>query len=70
MALDRLPNAAPGVKSRMLVAFTACVAVDRHVTIEEAEILRVIADTLGCPVPPILTNEVKASPEQLSTSSD
>jgi Zn-dependent protease with chaperone function len=70
MALDRLPNAAPSVKSRMLVAFTACVAVDRHVTIEEAEILRVIADTLGCPVPPILTNEVKASPEQLSTSSD
>ena len=70
MALDRLSNAAPGVKSRMLVAFTACVGVDRHVTIEEAEILRVIADALGCPVPPILTTEIKASPKQRSTSSN
>ncbi len=53
-SLDRLATAAPKLKKQLLSAFAACVAEDRHVSIEETELLRVIADALGCPVPPVL----------------
>ncbi len=53
-ALDRLATAPMRKQKRMLTAFSACIASDKHVTIQEAELLRVIADALGCPVPPIL----------------
>ncbi len=38
----------------MLASFSACIAFDHKMSVEEAEILRVIADALGCPVPPVL----------------
>jgi hypothetical protein len=53
-ALDRLSLAAPKLKKRLLNAFAACIAEDSHVSIEETELLRVIADALGCPIPPVL----------------
>jgi hypothetical protein len=53
-ALDNLGSASPAAKKTMLSSFTACVATDHKMTVEEAELLRVIADALGCPVPPVL----------------
>ena len=53
-ALDQLGLASSKIKKQMIDSFTTCVTADRHTTIEEAELLRVIADALGCPVPPIL----------------
>jgi Zn-dependent protease with chaperone function len=53
-ALDSLESASPAAKKTMLLSFSACVAVDHKMSVEEAEILRVIADALGCPVPPVL----------------
>ena len=53
-ALDNLGSASPAAKKTMLSSFTTCVATDRKMTVEEAELLRVIADALGCPVPPVL----------------
>jgi Zn-dependent protease with chaperone function len=53
-ALGRLARAAPPVKRRVLDACAACIAVDTDVTTGEAELLRAVADSLDCPMPPIL----------------
>jgi Zn-dependent protease with chaperone function len=53
-ALDSLGSASPAAKKTMLSSFSACVAADPKMSVEEAELLRVIADALGCPVPPVL----------------
>jgi hypothetical protein len=54
MVLDRLAAAAPQVKARVLDACAACIASDGLVTVAEAEMLRAIADSLDCPMPPLL----------------
>jgi Zn-dependent protease with chaperone function len=52
-SLSRLDAASPSIKKKVLESAVACVAVDGFVTCNEAELLRAIADSLGCPVPPI-----------------
>jgi len=51
--LDTLRQAAPNIKKRLMEGLAACAAVDQVVTLEEGELLRAIADTLDCPVPPL-----------------
>lgn len=53
-SLNILANASPPIKKQVLEAAVVCVTTDGNVTIEEAELLRCIADSLDCPVPPIL----------------
>jgi hypothetical protein len=53
-ALDQLGSATLKMKRQMLQAFCQCVATDQTVSVEEAELLRVFSDALGCPLPPIL----------------
>jgi hypothetical protein len=53
-ALDELVAAVPNLKRGVLAACIACVLADRQVTVTEAELLRAVADSLGCPVPPLL----------------
>ena len=53
-ALDQLESASPKAKRSMLAAFTACISADNRVSVQEGELLRVIADALGSPVPPIV----------------
>jgi hypothetical protein len=53
-ALDQLGNTPLQSRREILNACSACVAADQHVTVEEAELLRVIADAFDCPVPPVL----------------
>ena len=53
-ALVELDRAAPQVKKRVLEAAVACIAADRQVTAEEAELLRAVSASMGCPMPPIL----------------
>ena len=53
-ALDKLARAAPIVKERVLDACARCVLADGSVTVKEAELLRAVADVLGCPLPPFL----------------
>jgi Zn-dependent protease with chaperone function len=53
-ALGKLALACPAVKKRVLEACTACVSADGRITLEEAELLRAVADSLDCPVPPFL----------------
>jgi Zn-dependent protease with chaperone function len=51
-ALAALDEAAPAVKRRVLQAAVACIASDRTVTASEAELLRAVAASIGCPIPP------------------
>lgn len=53
-ALDRLASATPRIKKQVLEACATCVGADGQVTVEEGELLRVIADALDCPMPPLL----------------
>jgi len=53
-ALDRLAQVTPRLRRRLLQAAVAAVVHDRQVTTAEAELLRAVADGLGCPVPPML----------------
>jgi hypothetical protein len=52
-ALGELATAAPKVKRPIVAACAACVAADGTVTVREAELLRAITSTLGCPMPPL-----------------
>jgi hypothetical protein len=51
-ALDRLDLSAPLVKKQLLYACGKAVMADGSVIDEEAELLRAVADTMGCPIPP------------------
>lgn len=54
LALDMLEQTNGTQKRAMLSAFSACIAADGKVDVAELELLRVISDALGCPMPPIL----------------
>lgn len=51
-ALDKLNESSFKVKKWVLGAALACLMHDREITVEEVELFRAVADTLGCPVPP------------------
>ncbi len=53
-ALDRLVSAAPLIKGNLLAACVAVVSADGVIIEEEAELLRAIADSLDCPIPPVI----------------
>jgi len=56
-ALNRLAQAAPQIKKNVLEACAQTVAADGVVQEAEAELLRAVADTLDCPIPPFLQME-------------
>jgi len=53
-ALDRLADADPATKQKLVAACAACVSADGKVTVEEAEALRAVAEALECPIPPFV----------------
>jgi hypothetical protein len=53
-ALSKLAMASPQLKKNVLKACIACISADSLITIDEAEMLRAIADTLDCPIPPFI----------------
>jgi hypothetical protein len=54
-ALNRLNRGAPPIKKAVLNACAAVVAADGVILENEAELLRAIADSLDCPIPPFLS---------------
>ena len=54
-ALDRLAQAVPQIKKNLLEACVHVVGADGVIQESEAELLRGIAETLDCPMPPFLT---------------
>jgi len=54
--LKKIDQASPMVKKEILMACGRAAASDGDLTNREAELLRAIADAIGCPVPPLITN--------------
>ncbi|MCA9284197.1 MAG: M48 family metallopeptidase [Phycisphaerales bacterium] len=57
-AVGRLARTAPRLKRELVRACETCIAADRRITAEEAELLRAVVVVLGCPMPPVLPGEV------------
>jgi Zn-dependent protease with chaperone function len=53
-ALDRLSQAAPQIKKSVIEACVHIVGADGVIVEREAELLRAIAETLDCPIPPYM----------------
>jgi hypothetical protein len=53
-ALARLALAVPQIKKNVLNACAETVAADGIIQVHEAELLRAIADSLDCPIPPFI----------------
>ncbi len=53
-ALDQLAQLLPPAKRKLIQAAAATVAADGKIVAAEAELLRAVADTLACPMPPLL----------------
>ncbi|MCH9651234.1 MAG: M48 family metallopeptidase [Deltaproteobacteria bacterium] len=58
-ALQTLRLTSPKLKRQLVTAAAATVAFDQVVTVAEGELLRAIADTLDCPMPPFLPGQRK-----------
>jgi Zn-dependent protease with chaperone function len=56
-ALERLSQAVPQIKKNLLGACAQTVAADGVIQQGEAELLRAIADTLDCPMPPFVQSQ-------------
>jgi hypothetical protein len=56
-ALDVLAAVTPRLKRQVLTACAECISADKEVTVREAELLRAISDSLGCPMPPLLPGQ-------------
>ena len=57
MALNRLSQAAPQIKKNVLNSCAQVVAADGLIQETEVEMLRAIADTLDCPLPPFIPTQ-------------
>ncbi|OHC34278.1 MAG: peptidase M48 Ste24p [Pseudomonadales bacterium RIFCSPLOWO2_12_59_9] len=53
-ALKRLSQLLPLQKPRLLKAMAICIAHDGRINAAEAELMRAVAETLDCPMPPLL----------------
>jgi hypothetical protein len=56
-ALNRLAQAAPLIKKNLIEACIHTVGADGVILEAEAELLRAVADTLDCPMPPFVAAE-------------
>jgi Zn-dependent protease with chaperone function len=54
-ALERFDASTPLLKKQLLMACAAVAAHDGQIVDAEAELLRAVADTIGCPMPPLNT---------------
>lgn len=57
-ALSAVAQATPQAQGQLVGACAASISADGQATIEEVELLRGVSDLLGCPMPPLLVNEV------------
>jgi uncharacterized tellurite resistance protein B-like protein len=59
-ALDHLNCLKPLQKPQLLKAMSECVLHDGKLTMREAELYRAIADSLDCPIPPLITDFISS----------
>jgi hypothetical protein len=58
-ALQKLQAASMGVKKRVLTGVFVVAAADAVLTTQEVEFLRAIAESIDCPMPPLLAGTLK-----------
>ncbi|MDH5527807.1 MAG: M48 family metallopeptidase [Nitrospirota bacterium] len=68
-SLDQLASVRPLFKRRLLHAFAATIHADGTVSTAEGELLRVIADAMGCPMPPLAAGLAPVTAALPSTAS-
>ena len=56
-ALDILDSVEMGLKKTLILACAQCVIADQKVAAHEAELMRAIAESFGCPMPPLLPGQ-------------
>ena len=61
LAVERLRRLKPLQKPVFLQAMARCIEHSGHIRPAEAELFRVIADILDCPMPPLLSDELSSS---------
>jgi hypothetical protein len=54
-----LAASAPAIKKQILTAAAIAITHDGTVTVDEAELFRAIAESLDCPVPPVVAGQLK-----------
>lgn len=54
VSVKRLAAAAPAVRKQVLTAAATTISHDRQVSVAEAELFRALAESLDCPVPPVI----------------
>ena len=62
--LETLSGASFRLKKRILKASIQCISADKMITPLEVEMIRAVADSLECPIPPMLPGTVEAAPYQ------
>ena len=55
-SIERLNEASPKIKKRVLTAMAVAITFDKQVTVEEAELFRAMSESLDCPVPPVVAS--------------
>jgi hypothetical protein len=55
-AVGKLAVSSPAVRKLFLSAAATAIAFDRNVTVIEAELFRALAESLDCPVPPVIAS--------------
>lgn len=55
-AVNKLSQSSPAVRKQFLSAAATAIAHDRQVSVTEAELFRALAESLDCPVPPVIAN--------------
>lgn len=58
-AFDDFSDASMADRKRILDACLDCVTADAKITIEEAEMIRALAASLECFIPPVVANSMK-----------
>ena len=56
-ALEQLETVSPKHKQMLIEACATCCAADGIITVEDAELLRAVSDSLRCPMPPLLPGQ-------------
>jgi hypothetical protein len=60
-SIQKLNQTSPIIKKRVIQGCVECIALDGKITVEEAELVRAIADGLDCPIPPIEAGPLNAA---------
>ncbi|MFO8053002.1 MAG: M48 family metallopeptidase [Candidatus Omnitrophota bacterium] len=58
--LDRLGKTTFSLKRKLIDACVTCVIADGEITTKQAELIRVTADAIGCPIPPLFPGKVRS----------